>query len=408
MLREIRPLVYRGLTWVRPSMLGATAAVLLVAGLSITATAGAVELRPDHPERYTVKVGDTLWSIASRYLDAPWRWRDIWQENPGVANPNLIYPGDVLTVTYHGGQPRVRVEGGMRVVRLEPRVRSEQLDAAIPTIPVSAIGPFLSRPVVANEKQIDAAPYVVGFPDDRAVAGVGDTIFVRSIFAEPGTRWEILRPGKEFLDYETGEPLGFEAAYVGSAELVQSGDPATLTITRMTQQSMPGDRLRPAEDEKAIRAFLPRPVTDASSGHVIAVLNGVSQIGQYDVVVIDRGTDNDVQVGDVFGVYRGGDVKQDKVKARKDEWNWRNESPLDADFWYGDWEVTGWRRNQLSDNAPLPLHVEARKKTDDYVVPFWPAGTAMVFRSFPRVSFALIMSARAALHVGNPVSAPPQ
>ncbi|WP_328987383.1 LysM peptidoglycan-binding domain-containing protein [Thiorhodovibrio winogradskyi] len=389
-------------------MSAASAAALLVAGLSITATAMAVELRPDHPERYTVQPGDTLWSIAARYLDAPWRWRDIWQENPGVANPNFIYPGDVLTVTYHGGAPRVRVEGGMRVVRLKPRVRSEQLDAAIPTIPVSAIGPFLSRPVVADEEQINAAPYVVGFPDDRAVAGVGDTIFVRSIFAEPGTRWEILRPSEEFRDYESGERLGFEVAYVGGAELVQSGDPATLKITRMALQTTPGDRLRPAEEEEPIRAFLPRPVSDAISGHIISVLNGVSQIGQYDVVVVDRGSQDDVQVGDVFGVYRGGHVERDRVKSRKDEWNWRNQSPLTTDFWYGDWEVTGWLRNKLDDNAPLPLHVEARNKTEDYVVPFWPVGTAMVFRTFPRVSFALIMSAKAAIHVGNPVSAPPQ
>ncbi|MBK5969739.1 LysM domain/BON superfamily protein [Thiorhodovibrio litoralis] len=423
MLGNIRLVVQLGLTRIRPFQtrssqiqqfrprwrrLSATAATLLILSLLAIVSAGAVELRPDHPERYTVKSGDTLWNIASRYLDAPWRWREIWQENPGVANPNLIYPGDVLTVTYHGGEPRVRVENGMRVVRLQPRVRTEQLDAAIPTIPVSAVGPFLSRPVVAEKEAIDAAPYVVGFPDNRALGGVGDMVFVRSIFAEPGTRWEILRPGKEFLDYETGERLGFEAAYVGSAELLQSGDPATLKITRMALQSAPGDRLRAAEQEKPLRAFIPRPVSEALRGHIISVMNGVSQIGQYDVVVIDRGSDNNVQVGDVFGVYRGGNLARDNVKSQKDEWNWRNDSPLKSEFWYGDWEITGWRRNQLDDNAPLPLHVEARKKTDNYVVPNLPAGTAMVFRTFPRVSFALIMTASAAIHVGNLVSAPPQ
>ena len=405
MLRDNRRWIQRGPSEARSSTLGMAALALLIASLSIPALA--VELRPDHPERYTVKPGDTLWSIAARYLDAPWRWRDIWQENRDLANPNLIYPGDVLTVTYHGGEPRVRVEGGMRVVRLRPRVRSEQLDAAIPTIPVSAVGPFLSRPVVAEEEAINAAPYVVGFPDDRSVGGAGDLVFVRSIFDAPGTRWEILRPGDEYRDYETGEPLGFEAAYVASAELTQGGDPATLRITRMAQQCALGDRLRPAEDEAPIRTFFPRPVSDAIRGHIIAVLNGVSQIGQYDVVVIDRGAENTIQVGDVFGVYSGGTVERDRVKSRKDEWNWKNESPLKSEFWYGDWEITGWRGDRLDDNAPLPPHVEARNKTDVYVVPNMPVGTALVFRVFPRVSFALVMSAKAAIHVGNIVSAPP-
>lgn len=403
MLRDIWPWVQRGLVLARPSISAALVAVVLLAH-----AAGAVELRPDHPERYQVQHGDTLWGIAARYLDAPWRWRDIWKGNPKVANPNLIYPGDMLVLSYHGGEPRVRVEDGMRVVRLEPRVRTQELDAAIPTVPVSTLGPFLSRPVVADEEAIDAAPYVVGFPDNRAVAGVGDRIFVRSIFANHGSRWEILRPGEEFRDYESGERLGFEASYIGSAELVQSGDPATLRVTRVALEIMPGDRLRPAAEEAAIRAFLPRPVGDSLTGHIISVLNGVSQIGQYDVVVIDRGSENAVEVGDVFGVYRGGDLKRDSVKSRKNEWNWRNESPLKTDFWYGDWELTGWRRNQLDDNAPLPLHVEARKKTDHFVEPNWPVGTAMVFRSFPRVSFALIMNASAAIHVGNLVSAPPE
>jgi hypothetical protein len=378
----------------------------LLGGCLAATALNAAELRPDHPERYQVQAGDTLWGIAGRYLEAPWRWREIWQANLGVANPNLIYPGDVLVVSYHGGEPVVRVENGMRVVKLQPRVRSEQLDAAIPTIPVSAVGPFLSRPVVADEAQIDAAPYLVGFPNDRAVAGLGDMIFVRSIFAQRGSRWEILRPGEEFRDYQSGERLGFEAAYVGSAELVQSGDPATLRITRSAIEATPGDRLRPSQEEQAIRAFLPRPVSEAVRGHIIAVLNGVSQIGQYDVVVIDRGSDNGIAIGDVFGVYAGGELQRDRVKSRKREWNWRNENPLQTEFWYGDWEVTGWRRNQLNDNAPLPLHVEARKKTDEYVVPNWSVGNAMAFRVFPRVSFALIMSANAAIHVGNLVSAP--
>lgn len=392
----------------KPRLRGLWELFFMALALALAARAAlAVDLRADHPERYRVQHGDTLWGIAARYLDAPWRWREIWEDNPGVVNPNRIYPGDILTVRYHGGQPRVSVEPGMRVVRLKPRVRTEELDAAIPTIPVSAVGPFLSRPAVADEEHIDAAPYVVGFPDERAVAGRGDLVFVRSIFASPGSRWEILRPGQAFHDYETGERLGFEAAYVGNAELVQSGDPATLRITRAVIETSPGDRLRPSEDEQPLRAFVPRPVDSTRTGHIISVLNGVSQIGQYDVVVLDRGLEDAIAVGDVFGVYRGGHLARDRVKARGADWNWRNETPLKAEFWLGDWEVTGWQRDRPDENAPLPLHVETRRKSNDYVVPNWFVGTALVFRVFPRVSFALIMSATHALHVGDIVTAPP-
>lgn len=400
MRRDIRLFANNGSAGMRPSM--------LAAALLLASTALAVELRPDHPERYQVAPGDTLWSIAARYLDAPWRWREIWEANPNVANPNLIFPGDVLTVTYRAGEPRVRVEDGMRVVRLQPRVRTEELDAAIPTIPVSAVGPFLSRPVVADRERIDAAPYVVGFPDDRVVAGLGDRVFVRSIFAPRGSRWEILRPGEEFRDYETGERLGFEATFVGIAELMQAGDPATLRIIRAAVETSPGDRLRPVEQDEPVRAFLPRPVGSGIRGHIISVLGGVSQIGQYDVVVIDRGRDNGVEVGDVFGVYSGGTLALDRTRSRKNDWNWRNDHPLTTEFWFGDWEVTGWRRNQPNNGQDLPPHVEAQRRTESYIVPDWSVGTAMVFRSFPRVSFALVMSATAAIHVGNMVSAPPR
>jgi hypothetical protein len=136
------------------------------------------------------------------------------------------------------------------------------------------------------------------------------------------------------------------------------------------------------------------------------VLDGVSQIGQYDVVVLDRGSRNGVTVGQVFGVYRGGTEARDQVKRNRKEWNWRRETPLDSTFWLGDWEMTGWERDKPDANSPLPLHRRADRMAGTYIVPMSRSGVIMVFRVFPKVSFALVMRANQAMHVGETVATP--
>jgi hypothetical protein len=386
----------------RPSLL--LAALLLAAG----SVGAEVELAPDHLQTYVVQPGDTLWEIAGRFLRDPWRWREVWDENPGVANPNRIYPGDVLELSYRGGSPRIRASrgGGMRTVKLSPRVRVSELDRAIPTIPVNAVAPFLSRPVVAGAGALDDAPYVVSFPDRRLLAGAGDVFFVRSILAADHDRFEVVRPGQEYRDPETNELLGFEASYIATARLERAGDPATLVVTRSQREVEIGDRVRPAREDEPLRSFIPVPAPANLQGRIMAVLNGVSQIGQFDVVALNRGSLQGVEVGHVFEVFQGGDLRRDEVRSRRAEWNWRNESPLDTSFWYGDWELDGWERNRPDANTPLPLHRRSVRPLDQYVVPDLRSGVIMVFRVFPRVSFALVMSATRAMHVSEIVAAP--
>ncbi len=384
-------------------------ALLLLILLSAAGPLAAqVELAPDAPQTYVVQSGDTLWSIAGRFLREPWRWPDVWQANPGVSNPNRIYPGDVLELVYEGGSPRIRSSrgggGGMRTVKLSPRVRVTELDRAIPTIPVNAVAPFLSRPVVTEAREIDDAPYVVGFPDNRLLAGAGGTIFVRSILFAEGDRYDVLRPGQELRDPDTNRLLGFEATYIGSARVERLGDPATLIMTRTQRQVAIGDRVRPARDDQPIRNFFPRPAPAGVQGKIISVLNGVTQIGQYDVVVLSRGARQGVDVGNVFEVYRGGEIRRDPVRNKRNDWNWRNESPLDTSFWYGDWELDGWDRDKPAPN--VPLHRRAVRMDDTYIVPDSRSGVVMVFRVFPEVSFALVMSATQAMHVGEIVAPP--
>jgi len=384
---------------------------VLAALLLVLAANGAaqVQLAPDAPQTYVVQPGDTLWEIAGRFLRDPWRWPEVWESNPGVRNPNRIYPGEVLELVYRNGSPRIRSRrggGGMRTVKLSPRVRVTELDRAIPTIPVNAVAPFLSRPLVTDAQEIDSAPYVVGFPEERILAGAGDAVFVRSIMSADADRYEILRPGQEYRDPDTDRVLGYEASYVASARLERLGDPATLVVTRTSMEVEIGDRVRPARHDEPIRSFFPAPAPPGTEGKIIAVLNGVSQIGQYDVVVLNRGSRQGIDVGAVFEVYRGGELRRDQVASKRRDWNWRNETPLQSSFWLGDWELDGWVRDRPDANAPLPLHRRAERQSDEYIVPDSRTGVVMVFRVFPEVSFGLVMYATRAMHVGEVVAPP--
>ncbi|MBB1125415.1 LysM peptidoglycan-binding domain-containing protein [Thiospirillum jenense] len=381
---------------------------LVLLGAGNWTTVSAVELQPDHPQTYQVVAGDTLWDIAAKFLRDPWRWRELWRDNPGMGNPNQLFPGDTLQLVYRDGQPHLqRGTGGTRTLKLSPRVRVEELERTIPTVSLYAIAAFLSRPVVADAKQIEQAPYVVGFEDGQTIGGPGDVALVRAIRTAATDRFEILRPGREYRDYETNEPLGFEAGFVATAQLKHIGNPATLLVTHANREVAVGDRVRPAVKDEALRDFLPRPPPPAVRGHLIAVLNGVSQIGRYDVVVLDRGQREGVVPGTVFAVYHGGDVRRDDVRARTMDWNWRSESPLDHEYWYGNWRLHGWRADdEPSPNTPFPLHVEARRYNDSYIAPDTRVGILLVFRTFERVSFALVMAATDAIQIGATVADP--
>ncbi|WP_416274551.1 LysM peptidoglycan-binding domain-containing protein [Lamprobacter sp.] len=370
--------------------------------------AAEVALQPDAPQIYRVRSGDSLWGIAGRFLRDPWRWPEVWEGNPEVSDPNLIFPGEQLVLdTRRVGAPRIRSSAsGLRVVKLSPRVRVTELDAAIPTIPVGTIAPFLSRPWVADSRELDDAPYVVGFPRERILVGAGDRIFVRQIMTARDARFEVLRPGEALRDAVTNELLGYQALYVGEAALEQTGDPATLLVTHSRMQVQIGDRLRPARDEAAVRHFQPRSAPPGLEGQIISVLDGVSQIGQFDVVVLDRGSREGVEIGQVFAVYRGGTEARDRVMSARNDQHWRDESPLKSSFWMGDWQIRGWESDRPDPNAPLPLHRKAERLSETYIVPQSRSGILMVFRVFARVSFALVMRANQAMHLGAIVATP--
>jgi hypothetical protein len=370
-------------------------------------TRAQVALNPSHPESYTVQSGDTLWDIAGRFLRDPWRWSEIWDANREIGNPDLIYPGDVLRLYYKDGEPRIGRAGGMRTVKLSPRVRVTPLKMPVPTIPLGAIAPFLTRPYVLEREEIDAAPYLVSFPDRRVLGGTGDIAYVRSILDPPGGSYDIVRPGDPYRDPDSGEILGYQAVYVATADLERPGDPASVRITDMDLETLAGDRVITGSRDEAVASFLPRPGPRGRSARIISVLNGVSQIGQYNVVVLNVGASQGVQPGHVFNVYNGGDRRTDTTRADAERWDWKNERFWSQEFWYGEYRTEGFLYDHPDPNTPFPPHAVAQKQSTDYIMPYEQAGTLMVFRTFNRVSFALVMSATRPVYLLDAVRPPP-
>ncbi|MDS4031914.1 MAG: LysM domain-containing protein [Candidatus Contendobacter sp.] len=271
-----------------------------------TANAAAVALRPDHPQTYTVAPGDTLWSIAQRFLQNPWQWRDIWRQNPQIRNPNRIYPGDVLKFSYDpSGKPQLEVAERVEVplLKLSPEVRIETLTQPIPPVPRAAVESFLTRALVMSEAQWKETPYIVADDDNQAVYADRDRVYARgALFDQP--RYQVFRPGEALREPGSGRYLGTAGVYLGQALLERDGDPATFTLTRTVAPVRPGDRLVEFEPENELFSFEPHPVPPDTEGFILAKLDtDVTQITQYSSVIVNLGAQEGLQPGHVLAIY---------------------------------------------------------------------------------------------------------
>lgn len=321
-----------------------------------------VELAPRAPERYVVKKGDTLWDISTMFLKDPWLWPEIWYTNPQIENPHLIYPGDIISIFWRDGRPHLQLtrEGEvyqttLPITRLSPQVRTTPLAAAIPTIPIDAIRPFLSHPRIVDKDEYEALPYVLRSRDGRLLSGASDVVYVRGIETGDPLRYHLIRLGDEYVDPETGDTLGFEAVEVGQGIVREHGDPALVFLEASQREALKGDRLVPVGELEFDTNFLPTAPDVQIEGQIIDVVDGVSQIGQYQIVTINRGASAGLDVGDVLAVYQRGDVVKDDIGG-------------------------GW----LGDSVRLP---DQR------------AGTVLVFRVFDEIAYGLVMNATSEIHV---------
>lgn len=355
-----------------------------------------LKLQDNPPERYVVVKGDTLWAISKRYLQNPWKWPELWGMNRDeVANPHLIYPGDVLILDLSGGTARLRKEGdglaeagrGTAVnstVKLSPKVRTAPISAsAIPSISSSVIGPFLNRPLIVDPDSFDTAPRVVATQENRVLVGAGDSAFVKGIDADATPVWQVYRATKPLYDPITKELLGNEVLYLGDVRVTEITDVSTVRILRARQEIGVGDRLVMAPPSD-ILSYSPHAVPAGFSGNVIsATENVVSEIGQQQVVVLNRGVREGVEIGHVVALYR---IGKDLIPRRL---------PASASNDPARKEV----RSVYSDFDPTKAGEPVRTPDQRY-------GLAFVFRVFDRVSYALVMNTSRSVNIGDAVRAP--
>ena len=348
-------------------ILGLSLSLFFTPGLLSAASGDTIRLKEGHPDRYVVVKGDTLWDISARFLEDPWRWPEVWSFNPQIENPHLIYPGDVVYLEYDAqGRPVLRVDRGVPTVKLSPKVRSSRVETPIATIPLDAIQQFLGQPRILTQEEIDNSGYVVASKDSRLISGAGDRIYARGVVPgeDPKSRYAVLRIGKAYRnpDAPKGEILGYEAIHVADAQAVDFGDPTIMRILESNRETLVGDRLVPKKASGLDRSFLPRPPATQVEGQIISVIDGVSRIGQFQTVVINKGSKDGLESGHVLAVYQSGITVRD------------NNSPV--------------------------------KPGEDVVLPDLRSGIAMVYRVFDQVSYALIMESDRDMRVYDMVRNP--
>jgi LysM repeat protein len=305
------------------------------------------------PDTYTVVRGDTLWGISGRFLTQPWRWPEVWRLNRDqIRNPHLIYPGQVIFLDRSG--PYLSIGRRVGDDRLQPKAYHESLDQAIPTIPLDVIHPFLVAPLVVDEVDLANSATIVANDFKRVFGGAGDTTFAKDIDADKRD-WQIYRKTKPIVDPVTKETLGYEALHLGSAQLSQAGDgdrvPATLIITRSLEEIGPGDRMLPSE-VPSVFSYVPHaPDFTIEDTRVIGIHRGVEVTGRHNVVVLNAGAEEGMEVGHVLSL-------------------WRNRG-------------------------------SAKHERESFDLPPQRYGLAMVFRTFGRVSYALVMDTDGEVKVGD-------
>ncbi len=372
------------------------------------------ELAPDAPDTYTIKSGDTLWAISRMYLRSPWRWPELWGMNlEEILNPHLIYPGQTLyldkrdgrarltgtapgaeapppTVAAGAGDAPVAVSSGrdgasgIETVRLSPRIRSEVARSPLTTLQTRDIEAFLAEPLIVEESELQAAPRIVAAGENRVIIGRGDRVYARGAASTPLLddqqklkQYRVFRNAKPLKDPDTGEVLGYEAEFLGKAALARSEGstelasaagkvdtvlvPATIDIVSAKSEMLVGDRMVP-EPEREFLSFTPRAPAAAVNGRIVSIYgsNAVANASQNQVVVINRGKRDGMESGHVLAILKDGQQLTDKTDPAR----------------------------------PLIKLPNERN------------GLMMVFRTYEKLSYALILDVTDSVRVGDRLASP--
>lgn len=324
---------------------------------SANAAAQAPVLAEDAPDTYTVVHGDTLWHIAGRFLQQPWRWPEVWRMNrEQIHNPHLIYPGQVVMLDRSG--PWLSIGRHVGHQRLSPQIYAEPLDTAIPTIPTQHIEPFLTRPLVVDDSRLAEAATIVATETSRVFMGSGDTVFAKDIAPEHDS-WEVFRPAQPLVDPVTGEVLGYEAQHLGSARLTEHGHPATLQILSAVEEIGSGDRML-ASERPRVFSYVPRAPELEVEGRLIGIYRGVAETGRHHVVTLNVGDREGIEPGHVLALLRNRGNASYKEGGR----------------------------------------------TEVFALPEQRYGLVFVFRVFDRVAYALVMDSDGPVAIGDSVRKP--
>jgi len=379
--------------------------ILLLAPLGAAVAAEADAIRTDAPDRYTVVPGDTLWGISGRFLKDPWRWPDVWRLNKEeIRNPHLIFPGDVIVLDRATG--RLSIEGRkggaaaagpgaggaprLDTVSVAPRVRLEALPAkAIPTIKPSDIAGFLSKPLLVDRDELDGYPAIVATEEDRISIGTGSKAYAEGLKKEDGLVWQVYRRGDPLVDPVSNEILGYEAFYLGEARVIKYGDLATLEITSSTREINRGDRLVPASKEQPVFAYVPRAPEKPVRGYIISAYGNLGETGPLGIVALSKGSRDGLEVGHVLAIYTSTAIakRQGRYGLRTSALYGREgPSGSDSPRTYYAPELTP-RDGPLYGKAD-PINEELLRKLPDERY-----GLVMIFRTFDRASFGIVMEA---------------
>ncbi len=342
-----------------------------------------VSIRDGAPSQYLVKKGDTLWDISKKFLSEPWLWPEVWYFNPQIVNPHLIYPGDTLVMSYVGNKPQIRVlrpgqqvlsgvnaeisgfDVPNKVVKLSPRIRGERIESAIPTIPLNSISAFLDSSRVMTEEELEALPIIIGSLDNHLVSGPDTTVYAVNVPESDDTRYSVVRKGRVFKHHKTQELLGYEVLEIGDAKLTSKANIdgiSNFVVNKNIREVLKKDMLAGPDTNSINSSFLPSSPAVEVSGEIIALHNAISNVARNQIIIIDIGSRDGLEIGNVLAIDQAGAIVREK----------------------------------------LPGSTRSKK----IQLPSVKAGLALIFRVYDRVSYGLIVDSSRTIHVSDKVRNP--